>query len=307
VSAKGDALVRPGGPLSEEVPDWRGFLGGENGEALAEVLRHHERTGREETTLFCLPIPVKVIFIASSTKPGREEAEPRLGGAAAEVWRAGVWVSPRTVGAPHLSGHVARGCNELYFYRNQEPEPPALRSLLHGRAGGGERKNGMPSPVIPYWIVIVACGCLVAAGCGDPVRTTLQPVSFKVTNTDSGGPAANAEVSLKWDSEDYAPRADERNSRQREADNWFLGRSNEDGKAEVGIIWTVLDRTWGPTPPSWRDYATEVPYVVRLQKDQVCEVHRLILRPGAIARGKALTVCVVEIQPPRYIRTGENV
>ena len=46
VSGKGDALVRPGGPLLEEVSDWRRFLAGEDDEKSLAALRGHLRTGR---------------------------------------------------------------------------------------------------------------------------------------------------------------------------------------------------------------------------------------------------------------------
>jgi putative transposase len=46
VSGRGDALVRPGGPLAAEVSDWRRFLRTEEDEETLAILRRHGRTGR---------------------------------------------------------------------------------------------------------------------------------------------------------------------------------------------------------------------------------------------------------------------
>ena len=46
VSGRGDALVKPGGPLVAEVSDWRRFLAAAEEEEDVERLRRHLRTGR---------------------------------------------------------------------------------------------------------------------------------------------------------------------------------------------------------------------------------------------------------------------
>jgi len=46
VSGRGDALVRPGGPLAAEVRQWRRFLAAEEDEETLTILRRHGRTGR---------------------------------------------------------------------------------------------------------------------------------------------------------------------------------------------------------------------------------------------------------------------
>jgi len=46
VSGRGDALVKPGGPLVAKVNDWRRFLAADEDEATVERLRRHVRTGR---------------------------------------------------------------------------------------------------------------------------------------------------------------------------------------------------------------------------------------------------------------------
>jgi len=43
---RGDALVKPGGPLAAEVSNWREFLRAEEDEDEVETLRRHLRTGR---------------------------------------------------------------------------------------------------------------------------------------------------------------------------------------------------------------------------------------------------------------------
>jgi putative transposase len=46
VSGKGDVLVRPGGPLAEEVSNWRRFLAAADDPESLAALRRHLRTGR---------------------------------------------------------------------------------------------------------------------------------------------------------------------------------------------------------------------------------------------------------------------
>jgi len=46
VSGRGDALVKPGGPLVAQVNDWRRFLAAEEDAEEVERLRRHLRTGR---------------------------------------------------------------------------------------------------------------------------------------------------------------------------------------------------------------------------------------------------------------------
>ncbi len=46
VSGRGDALVKPRGPLAAEVSDWRRFLAAAEDEEQVERLRRHVRTGR---------------------------------------------------------------------------------------------------------------------------------------------------------------------------------------------------------------------------------------------------------------------
>jgi putative transposase len=46
VSGRGDALVRPGGPVAAEVSQWRRFLAAEEDEEILAIIRRHGRTGR---------------------------------------------------------------------------------------------------------------------------------------------------------------------------------------------------------------------------------------------------------------------
>ena len=45
-SGRGDALVKPGGPLVAEIKNWRRFLAADEDEGEVESLRRHLRTGR---------------------------------------------------------------------------------------------------------------------------------------------------------------------------------------------------------------------------------------------------------------------
>jgi hypothetical protein len=84
---------------------------------------------------------------------------------------------------------------------------------------------------------------------------------------------------------------------------WSSGVTDLDGKAEVAIVITALDRTRGSTPPPSRDHITGEPYLVKVNRDQDPEeVLNLVMKPGEDVRGKRLTVTVVEISDPTYVR-----
>ena len=151
---------------------------------------------------------------------------------------------------------------------------------------------------------LLCASCVLAVGC-DPVRTTRQPILLKVTDSASGEPVADTDVSLKYDFDHYVPKPDEWNEWKRATYRWFSGKTNVSGQAEVGIAWTMLDSTWGPTPPSWRDQVTGIVYLIRLKKDQAHEEHSLIMWPGISVHGETFTVHVLEIGPPRYVKTDE--
>ena len=154
-------------------------------------------------------------------------------------------------------------------------------------------------------VIMLACCCSWSAGCGDPVRTTLQPVFLRVTNTISGEPVADVQVSLRWDYEHNVPIERQRPEDQRPTYDWFSGKTDPRGQAEVDVKSTMLDRTWGPTPPSWRDEVTGAAHLVSVKKDLIHEEHSLVMRPGASVKGEAFTVHVLQIQQPHYVKTDE--
>lgn len=146
--------------------------------------------------------------------------------------------------------------------------------------------------------------CVVAAGC-DPVRTTMQDVLFKVTRPTSGEPVAGARVSVRYDYERDVPPAEQRPESERPTYEWFSGTTDQNGQANVGVVWTVLDRTiWGK-PPSWRDWVSGRFYLVKVAGEQMREVLSLVMKPGASAEGQAFAVRVADIQAPRYTKTEE--
>ena len=152
--------------------------------------------------------------------------------------------------------------------------------------------------------VLLTCLCILGFGC-DPVRKTLQPVLLKVTDSTSGRPLADVQVSLKWDFNYYVPKTNEWNEWKRATEPSFFGKADADGQAQVDLKYVVLDSTSGSTPPPWRDQVTGTAYLIRVEKDTIYEEHSLVMRPGAFVRGKAFTVQVLQIQAPRYIRMDE--
>jgi hypothetical protein len=153
-------------------------------------------------------------------------------------------------------------------------------------------------------VAILAFMCFLTTGC-DRVRTTLQPVLLKVTDSASGTPIAGTRISVKWNYEQNVPIAEQKPEEERPTYKWFFGTTDPKGQVEVGVKWTMLDDTLGSTPPSWRDQVTGATYLISVEKDATREEHSVVMRPGAFIHGEAFTVQVLQIQPPRYIRTDE--
>ena len=59
----------------------------------------------------------------------------------------------------------------------------------------------------------------------------------------------------------------------------------------------------GPTPPSWRDNITGRAYLISIRKDQINEEHSAIMQPDMSVPGRSLTVRVLGIGKPCYVRT----
>lgn len=141
---------------------------------------------------------------------------------------------------------------------------------------------------------------VVATGC-DPVRTTSQGVLLQVTSSTSGQPVAGVPISLKYDYERSVPVAEQRPEPERPTYEWFSSTTDVNGQADVGVEWTVLDRTiWGK-PPSWRDWVSGCSYLVKVAGDQDHEVLSLVMRPGASTKGRVFTVRTLAVEASRYI------
>lgn len=155
---------------------------------------------------------------------------------------------------------------------------------------------------------------LLAVGCGDPVRTTSQPIRLRVSESVSGKPVAYADVSLKVDFDAAYPISEETRSPpelwHREAravwkqQPWTKSSTNNEGLAEMEYESTVLDWTTGSEPPPERDKVTGLPYLIRVQKDKIsAQELSVLMKPGQSANGKSFTVTVIDVQAPRYIET----
>ena len=135
---------------------------------------------------------------------------------------------------------------------------------------------------------------------GDPVRTTLQLVRVQVVEAASGKPVASASVSLKLDHQTPRPQWDE----VRGVDPWSHGVTNEQGKADIEVEYTMLDRNRGSTPTPSSDLVSVQRYFVRVETDRSpSEEVSVLMRPGASATGKTFQLTVTEIHKPRYIET----
>jgi len=164
-------------------------------------------------------------------------------------------------------------------------------------------------------VSLVIC-CLCAVGC-DPVRTTQQSVRLQIVDSTSGTPAAGAQRQLKYDfnraeplsKETREPRAALHNGRREfwEAFPWSRGVSGRDGRVQISIEYTSLDRTLGCKPPASQDMIAGKPYLVRVKADELPEEElSVVIKPGASVKAKSFTVTVLAIQEPRYVETKNN-
>jgi hypothetical protein len=133
--------------------------------------------------------------------------------------------------------------------------------------------------------------CICSAGC-DPVRTTSQHVRIGVNRKDSGGPLKNASVSLKYFS----------TNKEFERFPWSQAETDENGEARIDIVYTMLDRTWGSTPPSWRDSVSNTNYVVKVHVDnKPDDINDMVITPGASQTGSMYVIHVIDVDKPTYV------
>lgn len=144
---------------------------------------------------------------------------------------------------------------------------------------------------------------VLVSGCGDPVRTTAQPVRVEVTSSLSGQPLADAQVSLRYDYDRNVPPGEALSEAERPGYQWFWGTTNARGQTDIPVKWTMLDRSLGCTPPAWRDQVTNKVYLVRVIKDGESEQTSLVIRVGATTASGTFRICVIDVRPPRYVKT----
>jgi putative transposase len=78
VSGRGDALVKPGGPLVAKVSNWRRFLAADEDEATVERLRRHVRTGRPlGEPRFIARLETRLHRTLRKRPPGPKPKQPR--------------------------------------------------------------------------------------------------------------------------------------------------------------------------------------------------------------------------------------
>mgnify|MGYP001105890393 CR=1 FL=1 len=156
--------------------------------------------------------------------------------------------------------------------------------------------------------IILATGIVSMSGC-DPVRTITHDVTVAVVD-EKGLPAPDVNVSMKesWESWQSwgggVEEADKAYYRQQWASDfvpWLKGVTNAQGNAVITIRITALDRTRGNEPPAKRDTVSNREYIIKLQRQNVQEELRLVMKPGASVKGKSYTVTVIDIQKPRYV------
>ena len=154
-----------------------------------------------------------------------------------------------------------------------------------------------PNIFILFITVFLLIGC-------DPVRTTSQPVLLKVQDAQTGKPITEVKVSMKYDYKSNVPPEEQaENEKQIPTYQWFSDLTDPNGIANVGIEWTMIDRTLGSNPPSWRDLVTGKYYQIELDKDQQQEEFSVRINPGETVKGQYFEVHILDIKKPKYIKT----
>jgi len=160
--------------------------------------------------------------------------------------------------------------------------------------------------------IILAIGIVSLSGCDrDPVRTIAHNLTVAVVD-EQGSPVPDVDVTMKesWESwQSWGSRVEEADKayyRQLWASDfvpWLKGVINAQGNAVITIRITALDRTRGNQPPAERDTVSDREYIIKLQRQNVQDELRLVMKPGASVKGKSYTVTVIDIQKPRYVET----
>jgi hypothetical protein len=160
---------------------------------------------------------------------------------------------------------------------------------------------------------VLAIVIVITSGC-DPVRTITHNVTVAVAD-EKGLPASDVNVSMKESWESWrswgggVKEADRAYYRQEWAIDfvpWLKGVTNAQGNAVIAIRETALDWTKGDEPPPERDTVSKREYIIKLQRHDVEDELRLVMKPGPSVKGKSYTVTVIDIQKPRYVPTRER-
>ncbi|HET6326077.1 MAG TPA: hypothetical protein VFG04_15475 [Planctomycetaceae bacterium] len=152
--------------------------------------------------------------------------------------------------------------------------------------------------------------CVVAGWATDSVRTTSQSVRLEVTSF--GRPVAGVSISLEFAFDPAALEAPRPfwESRDRKPDHragslHSKAITNEEGYAKLVISYAAPDRTWGSTPPAWRDETGKY-YRARLKDEHLDDEIIILLNPNnrvqVIPKSKAIgyELAIVTIGDPTY-------
>ncbi len=86
---------------------------------------------------------------------------------------------------------------------------------------------------------------------------------------------------------------------------WFHDFTDKQGRADVDVQDTSIDRTKGAKTPRWRDLTGER-YHIWVRKDESTdEKVSVVMKEGEMVKGHAFTVRILRIQQPQYVRTEE--
>jgi hypothetical protein len=159
--------------------------------------------------------------------------------------------------------------------------------------------------------IVLCVSPLIQAGC-DPVRSTRQAITIKVSDSANGAPLGGVTIRMKNDfdtSVAMSPTASKwskelRDSarKQWELNPWATATTSMDGKAVLIFECTALDRSRGPEPPAVRDSLTGQPYLMQIVCSG-CEsmnVTLVLQQNNEFTQGQ-YSVQIVGITSPEYI------
>ena len=176
-------------------------------------------------------------------------------------------------------------------------------SWFFGPLRASRKSDGTPLLSGTACAISIVAGIVSLSGCGDRTRTTSQSVMITVQD-GQGLPVPNALLRIKESWESWKPpfiTDADRSYRERwERFTWSEGSTNPQGTADVKQVDVELDPSNGGKPPARPDNISNFEYIIQVQLQDVKDELKVMMKPGAVGKGKKFTVRIESIQKPIY-------